>query len=124
MSTVNVTSRGAKGDGKTDDTDAFNKALRTAQGKKLTVPAGHYMIDATKSLRPFSNTVKRCASQESPAHVDGAQVYGASVDGTQLTLSEGRQGGCRMPEDPRFSEPGLRGTTPCQPDFLRGDPAL
>lgn len=56
MAVVNVKTHGAKGDGEADDTKAFNKALRAAQGDKLTVPPGHYMINATKSIRPLSNT--------------------------------------------------------------------
>jgi polygalacturonase len=54
---VNVKDKGAKGDGKADDTNAFNKALAAAEGGTLKVPAGTYMIDAIKSLEPKSNTV-------------------------------------------------------------------
>jgi len=57
MAIVNVKTHGARGDGTADDTNAFNKALRAAQGGKLTVPAGHYMVNAIKSIRPLSNTV-------------------------------------------------------------------
>ena len=57
MAIVNVKTHGARGDGTADDTNAFNKALRAAQGGKLMVPAGHYMINAIKSIRPLSNTI-------------------------------------------------------------------
>ena len=57
MVTLDVKSQGASGDGATDDTEAFNKALRAAKGGKLIVPPGHYMIDATKGVRPLSNTM-------------------------------------------------------------------
>ena len=57
MRVVNVKTHGARGDGAADDTDAFNEALRAAQGGRLKVPAGHYMINAIKSIRPLSNTV-------------------------------------------------------------------
>ncbi len=56
MVTVNVKTHGARGDGEADDTNAFNEALQAAQGGKLTVPPGQYMIDAVKSVRPLSNT--------------------------------------------------------------------
>jgi len=35
MAIVNVKTHGARGDGTADDTNAFNKALRAAQGGKL-----------------------------------------------------------------------------------------
>jgi Right handed beta helix region/Pectate lyase superfamily protein len=57
MAIVNVKTHGARGNGTADDTNAFNKALRAAQGGKLTVPAGRYMINAIKGIRPLSNTV-------------------------------------------------------------------
>ena len=43
---VNVRSYGAKGDGRTDDTAAFAKAMRTASGshRRLFVPAGVYRL--------------------------------------------------------------------------------
>lgn len=41
---INVTAYGAKGDGVTDDTLAFNDALAAAAGKELFVPAGTYVL--------------------------------------------------------------------------------
>jgi hypothetical protein len=44
---------GAKGDGTTDDTAAFQAAIDAlpAAGGTVHVPAGHYMIDSAKSVR-------------------------------------------------------------------------
>jgi len=43
---LNVTDFGTKGDGKTDDTSAFQKALDAAgkTGERLNVPSGHFVI--------------------------------------------------------------------------------
>ncbi|HEX6718765.1 MAG TPA: glycosyl hydrolase family 28-related protein, partial [Pyrinomonadaceae bacterium] len=41
---VSVKDFGAKGDGKTDDTAAFLKALATVKSGAIEVPAGHYII--------------------------------------------------------------------------------
>lgn len=53
--TVNVKSFGAKGDGKTDDTLAIQKALNNAN--KVIVPKGVYMINAVLSLKMNSNQI-------------------------------------------------------------------
>jgi sugar lactone lactonase YvrE len=47
---VNLKSLGAKGDGKTDDTAAIQKAI--AEHPVLYVPSGHYIISDTITLRP------------------------------------------------------------------------
>jgi sugar lactone lactonase YvrE len=47
---VNVRSLGAKGDGQTDDTAAFRKAI--AENRALYVPSGFYVISDTLTLRP------------------------------------------------------------------------
>ncbi len=47
---VNVQSLGAKGDGKTDDTAAIQKAID--EHRVLYVPSGHYIISDTLKLRP------------------------------------------------------------------------
>jgi polygalacturonase len=51
--TVDVRSRGARGDGKTDDTAAIQAAIDAlpASGGVVLVPAGHYMVDAERSIR-------------------------------------------------------------------------
>ncbi len=51
MSTwVNIRSLGAKGDGKTDDTEVFRKAL--AAHRAIYLPQGYYIISDTLVLRP------------------------------------------------------------------------
>ena len=52
---VDVRDYGAKGDGATDDTDAFNAAMSAAAGKCLYIPAGTFLT--TTGLRVPSNTV-------------------------------------------------------------------
>jgi parallel beta-helix repeat protein len=56
--TIDVRSKGARGDGKTDDTGAFQDAIDAlpATGGTVRVPAGNYMIDATRSVNLRSNT--------------------------------------------------------------------
>ena len=39
---VSVTSFGAKGDGRTDDTAAFQQAITSGEGKVIEIPAGRY----------------------------------------------------------------------------------
>lgn len=48
-----VSEYGAKGDGVTDDTDAFQRAIDSlpASGGEVHVPDGRYLIDSTRSLR-------------------------------------------------------------------------
>ncbi|MCX7513930.1 right-handed parallel beta-helix repeat-containing protein [Frateuria hangzhouensis] len=57
--TVDVRDKGAKGDGKTDDTWAIQDAIDALpeQGGTVVVPAGHYMVDATQALRLRSNMI-------------------------------------------------------------------
>jgi hypothetical protein len=54
---VNVRDKGAKGDGKTDDTDAFQVAVDEVPvtGGTVVVPRGDYRIDATKAIVLHSN---------------------------------------------------------------------
>ncbi|HEY4294122.1 right-handed parallel beta-helix repeat-containing protein [Luteibacter sp.] len=50
---VNARSFGARGDGRTDDTAALQAALdAVSPGLVLRIPAGRYVIDALRSLRP------------------------------------------------------------------------
>jgi hypothetical protein len=55
---ANVKDFGARGDGQTDDTDAFRKAVETAAGKTILVPAGKYVITDFVTIRS-SGTVLR-----------------------------------------------------------------
>lgn len=47
---VNLKSLGAKGDGKTDDTAAIQKAIN--EHRVLYIPSGHYIVTGTVTLRP------------------------------------------------------------------------
>jgi hypothetical protein len=54
--TLKVTSFGVVGDGKTDDTKAIQAVVDKAlPGDIVKFPAGTYMIDATKGIRPHNN---------------------------------------------------------------------
>ena len=55
---INVRSFGALGDGVHDDTAAFQAAINSlpADGGTVNVPAGHYMINATKAIYLRSHT--------------------------------------------------------------------
>jgi sugar lactone lactonase YvrE len=45
---VNIRTLGARGDGSTDDTDAFRRAI--AQHRAIYLPSGHYVVSGTVSL--------------------------------------------------------------------------
>jgi len=55
--TIDVRSKGARGDGKADDTGAFQAAIDAlpVTGGTVRVPAGNYMIDAARSVKLCSN---------------------------------------------------------------------
>lgn len=53
--TVSVIDFGAVPDDAGDDTDAFNKAFEQEGAETIYVPAGTYVIDAEKGIRPKSN---------------------------------------------------------------------
>ena len=65
---VNVRTFGAKGDGETDDTQAFEQAI--ASGKPVYVPQGWYRLTRTLQMR------------------EGTQLIGLHPFGTQLVLME------------------------------------
>ena len=52
---VNIRSLGEKGDGATDDTDAFRKAVATHRA--IYVPSGKYIISDTISLKPDTSLI-------------------------------------------------------------------
>lgn len=60
---LHVKDFGAKGNGKTDDTEAFQKALYSAQGKILFVDAGSYIITKTITVPAGSKIVGETWSQ-------------------------------------------------------------
>ena len=47
---VNIRSLGAKGDGATDDTEAFRKAI--AEHRTIYLPSGNYVVSDTIALKP------------------------------------------------------------------------
>ena len=55
--TINVRNAGAKGDGRHNDTSAFQAAINSlpSSGGTITVPAGTYMIDALRSINMRSH---------------------------------------------------------------------
>lgn len=61
---VNVRDKGAKGDGTTDDTAAFQKAVDAvpSSGGTVFVPSGNYIIDAMRSVNLHSNMTLQLAS--------------------------------------------------------------
>jgi len=56
--TIDVRSKGALGDGQHDDTAAFQAAINAlpSTGGTVTVPAGRYMIDASRAINLRSHT--------------------------------------------------------------------
>jgi len=63
--TVDVRSKGARGDGKADDTAAIQAAIDalSTSGGVVLVPAGHYMVDAERSIRLRPNVELRMAPE-------------------------------------------------------------
>ncbi|HVI57294.1 MAG TPA: glycosyl hydrolase family 28-related protein, partial [Luteimonas sp.] len=61
---LSVRNYGARGDGSTDDTTAFQNAINAlpADGGTIDVPAGTYMIDAVRSVKLRSKMHLRLAS--------------------------------------------------------------
>jgi len=68
---VNVRDKGAKGDGRTDDTEAIQAAIDEVGGTGGTVlvPQGTYMVDAVKKkrqalgVRPVYKRIDTCAAE-------------------------------------------------------------
>lgn len=54
---IDVRAKGARGDGKTDDTDAIQAAIDALPitGGTVRIPAGNYMVDASRSINLCSN---------------------------------------------------------------------
>ena len=84
---ISVTRFGAKGDGQTDDTLAFKKALAAGAGRVILIPSGRYVLSDVLEIQ-HSNIVLRGAGPEktvllftkpgeelrpSPAKTDGGQ---------------------------------------------------
>jgi len=81
---VNVKSLGAKSDGTTDDTEAFEKAI-SAHGK-ISVPKGDYRLSGT--LRSVASYLKRNQLKATKLHFPGAMGTKESIsfDAVKETL--------------------------------------
>ncbi|WP_163099357.1 glycosyl hydrolase family 28-related protein [Peribacillus alkalitolerans] len=90
---INVKSFGAKGDGKTDDTKAIQRAITSAKGKLVVIPKGTYRISylaipsntkiagtsaILKANKPYSYMLKITGSNVS--------VSGVTIDGNNLSI--------------------------------------
>lgn len=61
---VNVKDLGAVGDGQTDDTAAFQRAVREAAGKTIFVPAGRYVITGIIEIAESNTVLKGAGPQQ------------------------------------------------------------
>jgi hypothetical protein len=78
--TILVTELGAKGDGKTDDTQSFRKALRAADnagGAIVSIPAGRYRI--TRPLETPANVTLEGTHRSAPPVELGGSIILADV---------------------------------------------
>ena len=125
-SRVSVRATGARGDGRQDDTAAFQKAVdrAAAKGGVVEVPAGRYLIDPVRSIRLRSGVEVRMAGDAillakpnaasrayvflaegiEDAGVSGGQIHGerdAHLGRTGDAHSAGASGNpCSWPPDP------------------------
>jgi hypothetical protein len=88
----NVKNYGAKGDGKTDDTKAVQKALNAVSKVKGTVyfPKGTYLIDATQSLNVKANTKVIGDGSSTIIRASNGSGFGSSLitlSGTNIQIS-------------------------------------
>lgn len=75
---VDVRDKGARGDGKTDDTSAFQAAIAAlpAAGGTVVVPPGRYMIDAARAINLRSNMrLQMAPTAELAAIANGLKRY-------------------------------------------------
>jgi len=66
---VSVKDFGAVGDGKTDDTDAFQRALDEAGGKVIAVPPGRYVITNILEIRKFATVLQGAGPNQTVIYV-------------------------------------------------------
>lgn len=60
---------GAVGDGKTDDSAAFQRAVREAQGKVIAIPQGRYVITEIIEIRASGTVLQGAGPQETIIYV-------------------------------------------------------
>ncbi|MFO7907177.1 MAG: glycosyl hydrolase family 28-related protein, partial [Pirellulaceae bacterium] len=66
---VTVKDFGATGDGQTDDTAAFKRALKDAAGKTIFVPRGRYVITDILEIRSAGTVLQGAGPEKSVLHV-------------------------------------------------------
>jgi hypothetical protein len=122
---ISVTAFGAKGDGLTDDTEAFRKAIAAGAGKVIEIPAGRYLLSGILEIRS-SGTVLRGAGADKTFLVfttpgDKLDPRPAKTDGGQPTTNWSWWGGLIV-----LGRSGWAGTdpVPVTAEQRRGDRAL
>ncbi len=61
---ISIKTFGAVGDGRTDDTAAFQRALREAAGKVIGVPEGRYVLSAVLEISAAGTVLKGAGSEK------------------------------------------------------------
>lgn len=133
---ISVSDYGAKGDGRTDDTAAFKKALAAGAGKLILLPPGRFVLGDVLEIRR-SGTVLRGAGSDrtvllftkpleelrpNPARTDGKQPTSGWSWGGGLVMIGGKEGGTARPVAViRDERRGSRCLALGQHTFSRGD---
>lgn len=84
---VHVKDFGAKGDGSSDDTAAFQSALYASQGKILFIDAGSYILTSTVVVPPGSKIVGEAWSQ-----LVASGAYFSDANNPKVMLQVGKDG--------------------------------
>jgi parallel beta-helix repeat protein len=93
---ASVRSHGARGDGTTDDTDAFQQAIDAAGqggGGIVTVPAGRYLLDPLRSVRLRSGVhlqMDAAATLLAKPNAEDRSVLLLVQDASDVTITGGR----------------------------------
>ncbi|KAF8654106.1 hypothetical protein AX16_003639 [Volvariella volvacea WC 439] len=104
---ISVKDMGAKGDGKTDDTEVINAALKKAAGKKIVFfDAGTYIVTSTISVPPGTRMVGEAWSV-----ISGSGPNFQDPENPQVMIKVGEEGDVGMVEitDMLFSTVGPSG---------------
>ncbi|MHB0998131.1 MAG: glycosyl hydrolase family 28-related protein [Armatimonadota bacterium] len=89
---INVRDFGAKGDGQTDDTSAFQTALDECAlkgGGVVSVPAGHYLIKTHLRIPSFVTLEGTWRSPATTSWAQGIMPENPKIDGSVLLAVEG-----------------------------------